>query len=613
MKLVISASRSAAFVAWVFCNSSFGCTPATKSQGAALGGLSSFSIDGDQDRGERYGDDTPLGTPPSISDNVAGASYLKTVEALLVPAWASFLSDCHNRLPAEHRLNSPELEVTVRIVLDTSGKIVEVTPKSRSGNPEFDQVALDLVRELERLPAAPEKWISDDSRIYLTWRFANGEGQAGAAGAEIRRTELPIAQAVPLLLEKRHISTAIRRIIAADVGQELGQNLLRQVARAVLSQACLQDRPQEVALALRTIGHGRFSALAQHVRIAAQSPNTEVAVAALDALGQLGSESDFDFLLKIARQAQADVAVAAAASLVRLGGGARLSDTAPLQSKNKLEQLSALAVFSSVKNEAAVPAIVSLIKVRDRSVSIAALRALGFQAPASKTARKALLSAINTNDAHTRAAALAAIASAASEGMRSRVAYWNVVALLKDKDEQVASGAILAAARLDPVRFGKELPWLLSKKAMSRRKSIGTDLSPVDWSILHVLKSVKSGSAVPHLLALATHENPKVRIAAAKGLIANRSSKAAMDALRLLVQDSEARVRAAALPAIQDAKALRPIFEEDPSELVQARALSALSKRFGLQATAKITTQKLSGTTSLATWARLISAWIGEK
>ncbi|MBL4635147.1 MAG: TonB family protein [Kofleriaceae bacterium] len=609
----MSASRTAAFVACVFCSSALGCIPATKSQGTVNNGLSSFSIDGDQDSGERYGNDTPLGTPPSISDNTAGASYLKTIEKLIVPAWASFLSDCRNRLPSDHRLNSSGLEVTIRIVLDTSGKIVELVPRSRSGNPEFDQVALDLVRELERLPAAPEKWISDDSRVYLVWRFANDGGQAGAAGAEIRRTELPIAEAVPLLLGKRHISTAIRRIVAADVGQEQGQNLLRQVAQAVLAQSCLQEQPQEIALALRTIGHGRFSVLAPHVRGAAQSPNTEVAVSALEALGELGSKSDFDFLLKIARQADAEVATAAAASLVRLGGGSLLSGIAPLQSKNKQEQLSALAVFSAVKNEAAVPAIVSLIKVRDPGLAIAALRALAFQAPASKAARKALLSAINTNDARIRTAALAAIASAASEGMRSRVAYWNVVALLKDKDQQVASAAIAAAALLDPVRFGKELPWLLSKKAMSRRKSIGTDLSPVDWSILHVLESLKSKSAVPHLLALATHENPRVRVAVAVGLVTNRSTKAAMDALRILVRDSEPRVRAAALPAIADAAALRPIFEEDPSELVQARALSALSKRFGLQATAKITTQKLSGTTSLATRARLISAWVGEK
>lgn len=605
--------RQAGFVTLLFCGASLGCQRGAGPKPVESTGTTQFSIEGDEDSGERYGSGSTLDKAPQLSDSAPGAAYLKKLEEVIGPAWASFSDDCRNRLPADHPLNAQNLQVALDIVLDEAGTIQRVELASRSGNAEFDGVAKEIAQELGRLPVAPSQWVSDDSRVYIRWSFASDQRQASAAFAEVKARTLPVAEAVPLLLAKGRTQAALERILAGNVAAEAGQFLLRDVARVILSKTCTQEQPDDIRLALETIGHARFDFLVKHVRGAVQSPEPTIAIAAIEALGQMGAEEDRDLLLTIAREAPDKTARAAAQSLLTLGGGKLLSDITPLSSKEPHQRAAAVAVFSVVESEAAVPRLIEIAQSAegDRRQRLAALAALGFQAIKSVQARKHLVSAINSSDASTRRAALWALSDAGDKGMRSRSVYWKVVAMLKDKDHEVAAAAISAAARLEPSRFSRELPGLVGKKAMERRGSTAKRLSAVDWSLLRVLHKMEKLSATTHLIHLASHDDPSVRILVAKALLNQKKSPSANQALLILVRDEDPRVRAAALPVITDADALRPLLEQDSSPIVQTVALSALVGRFGLQATAKITMQKLIAADSTASQARWIHAWIG--
>jgi len=573
-------------------------------------GTTTIRVEGDLDSGERFGTHAALGAAPTIAADRPGAAFLSKVELAIAPPWESFVNDCRSRLSDSHTLNSQTLVTTIRIVTDSSGKIVALEPQSKSGNAEFDEVALEVVREVRQLPAAPPEWISDDGLVYLTWSFASDERQAGSASASISRVELPIAEAVPLLLKKQRVSVAIERILQADVSSEQGLLLLRDVARVILAQASTQGEPDEKKLALQTIRQGHFVGLTPNVRLAASSPESQVVIASLQALGALGKREDHALILGILHRSAGLQAESAVRALLSLQGESLLSDTASLQSDKREQQLSGLAVVSVIENEGAVPAILTLINSRDRGVRLAAIRALGFQSLHVASAKKALIAAIQTPDAITRVAVMAAIGEAAARGMRSRNAYWKIVEMIGDRDQRVASAAIVASARLEPVRFAKELPRVLRRKFDTVAKG---ELSEVEWSVLRILPEIDSKAALAKLISLASHSNAQVRLKVARGLLRKKSNKAAAGALRALVQDSNPEVRAASLVVLTNADSLRPVLDKDPSPLVQAAALGLLAVRFGRQASAKITIQKLAAAKTATARSLWIRAWVGER
>jgi HEAT repeat protein len=237
-------------------------------------------------------------------------------------------------------------------------------------------------------------------------------------------------------------------------------------------------------------------------------------------------------------------------------------------------------------------------KLRDERV--AAAKALGKQASKSVPAVKALLAGAGTPDAAVRASCIGALGRAADEGMRSRIAYWKVLEFLADKDERVRAAAIRAAAKMDPVRFSKEL---------KRVRAAGSKL--VVLSIADVLGDLPGAIALGRLLDLAVAPDIGMRSAAAHGL-AKREEDKAMLALQKLLADEAPAVRIAALSELKGEDRLKP-FLQDPSPEVRAAALSALARELGAEETVRYVAALLAGSGSdrslQVLWAQ---AWLGH-
>lgn len=514
------------------------------------------------------------------------------------------------RLPASHPLNEESLLVRVEIVLSPAGQVLQVSTVDSSGNQEFDQVAEEIVGDLQSLPKPPGEWISDDDRVHLMWSFARDRRQAGAASASIERVELPLAKALPKLLAAGEIAIAARRILTAggDAGT-VSPSRLKAVVHRVLELALLEDDPKIAAMALEAVASGELKDFATQARAAVNSTDEGVALAAAKALGVVGNKSDTSLLAALARgqsAASAELSAAAAVSLVALGKGAetRRAALADLLSKDLAARLAGLAVFSGLDSSEAVGPLARILSGAPKSSRperVAVARALGRQALKSPAALKSLLAGAGNADAAVRASCVAAIAEAADAGLHSRVAYWKVLELVRNKDERVRAAAIVAAAHLEPKRFAKELQGI---------RAGGSKL--VVLSIASVLGELPGELALSRLLDLAFVRDVGLRTAAAHGL-AKKKGNQVIAALQTLLADESPAVRMAALASLSREQELRPFLSDD-DPLVQASALSALVLSLGTAKTSKLVTSKLAASASdRATQVLLARAWLAGK
>ncbi len=556
------------------CVGALGCGPRSSAK-------TMLEVEGGNDSDVRYNDRDPLLPPAKLQSGAPDAEYLKAVAEAIQPAWSSFLEDCRVRLPATHDLNNSSLVTELVLVMNREGTVLEVRPSKPSGNAEFDQVAQEITGELGALPKPPMTRLSDDDRVYLVWSFARDRRQAGPATATWKHVELPLAQALPKLLEGLQFATATQRVMDSNGTLADKAGLLAQVAVSVVGDGLQRTEPELQALALHTVGAARLKQYLPQARLALRSTEPAVSVAAIGALAAIGERSDSELLSTFAHGASgvsAQASSAAALAVQTLGQGPAVSTRAiaDLASGNGEARHSALAVLSVLPAVDSVVPLSSLMlgkRKASRAERTAAAAALGRQASESSKAVKALLSGTSDGDASIRIACTNALAKAAHNGLRSRVAYWRTLELLKDKDERVRAAAVLAAAALDTGRFGKEL---------SAIRAGGSKL--VLLSIAEALAEIPGPVALERLLDLSSVADESMRIWAAKGL-AKRSEPKAKKALLILLGDESAEVRGTAIAGVADSKDITPLLD-DASALVQARALAVLTKREGRSQTA---------------------------
>jgi TonB family protein len=157
-----------------------------------------------------------LGPEPSAPPELFGRAWLETVLPAFRERWtASFLEDARLRLPADHPLNDPRLEVTLRLRVDAEGNVSELVADPPSPVPAFDTAALEVVRETTPLPPPPEELRSDDGYVHLHWRFARDARREGLTGVRVTRVEYDLGRAIPELMARRRFPEAARRLRAA--------------------------------------------------------------------------------------------------------------------------------------------------------------------------------------------------------------------------------------------------------------------------------------------------------------------------------------------------------------------------------------------------------------
>src|SRR5690606_34436394 len=110
-----------------------------------------------------------------------------------------------------HGLNQASLVVIVEVLLEGDAILAGTRILEPSGEPSFDQAALEVVREAD-LPAPPSGLMSDDQRLHLRWTFARDRRQAGVAGAAIEIVRRSAVEAVPGLIERGSLAEAADRI-----------------------------------------------------------------------------------------------------------------------------------------------------------------------------------------------------------------------------------------------------------------------------------------------------------------------------------------------------------------------------------------------------------------
>lgn len=518
-------------------------------------------VEGDVDDGERYSHAPDLGRPPSLEALAVGGRYLESVATLLQPAWSSFLSDCAMRLPGKHPFNESELIVALDLGLSLEGQLLGVKVETSSGNSEYDDVAVEIVKEQGRFATPPKQWRSDDERVHLLWRFARDKRQAGPATAAMRRITLPVQEAVPVLLASGQVSQAARRIVMAGPGPEVNA-LLDLVALEALRHAIGTSDPVAASLAIDTATATGARALVGAIRAAAQAGQPHRA-SALRALGTLGDEQDLELLAGVAngKARSSESAAAAASALVLLNHTDSVAAEAVrrLHDSNDALRWSAIAVLSQVASAKAAPVLVRMIANRKtaRGERVAMIAALGRQ-DATAVVVRALVAGTQARDAAVSAACLQVLGDRADRGLRNKAAYAATIRQLRHKDERVRAAAIGAAARLDPARFAKLLPKL---------KVTGTDER---LSLAANLGEVPGAAALAKLVELSAMADTSVRAAAAAEL-SKRKEPLAAETLRGLLHDSSETVRTAAVPGLSHEDVTTLLG--DVSSAVQAAAL----------------------------------------
>jgi len=178
----------------------------------------------------------------------------------------------------------------------------------------------------------------------------------------------------------------------------------------------------------------------------------------------------------------------------------------------------------------------------------------------------ALVDCLGVSDAAQRSACAQGIAVAAQNGGKSRAAYSRLVALLRDRDEQVRAAAALSAAHLEPSRFARDM------SALAREKS-----DPVLAAMAEGLAGVPGAEALGRLGKLATSGSAPVAVAAATAL-ARRTD--ATEVLAGLLDHADSAVRAIAVRRERRPEVLRAQLQADAPE-VRAAALAALVAQEG--------------------------------
>ncbi|HEU5055195.1 MAG TPA: TonB family protein [Kofleriaceae bacterium] len=529
--------------------------------------------------GGRGGVTQPLGDPPPADPAAPGASYIGAVYERFRPAWSAFLEDCRTRLPRDHVLNDPTLEVLLAVSIDRSGKVVEVGVGKKSGIAAFDEAAVEVVREARPLPAPPRELVSDDDRVHLEWLFARDRRQAGPATASLRRVEWPLERAVPKLVAAGRVAEAAQRVAAAvdRMPPDALLSRFREVCIGALGRALGgKDSAAQVA-AIDGVAAARVSALAPSVReVARTTVEPQVRRAALRALAQVGDREAIGLLRENALgTGSPEDRGAAAAALAMLGAGAEVEKAAHtgLKSSDENTRWSALVVMAHVAVPAAVPDLRALLGGSSRAARaerMASAMALGAVAAGSgepaRAAMAALVDCLGVSDAAQRAACAMAVAAAAENGARSRTAYSRLTGLLRDRDEQVRAAAALSAARLEPARFARDMG------ALAREKS-----DPVLAAMAEGLGGVPGGEALARLGKLATSGSGPVRLAAAEAL-ARRPD--ADQVLAGLIDHPDPAVRAIAVRRERRPDVLRAQLAAEAPE-VRAAALAALVAQDG--------------------------------
>ncbi len=171
------------------------------------------------------------------------ADFVGGIVERVANRWSkTFLPMATAQLPKDHAVNEPGRRVHIEQIVDIRGEPLRLTVAESSGSKEFDEAAVDVLRDLGAVGPPPAELQSDDDRIHVMWTMTRSGEQHEEAVVVDREGAIDVA--VPWLLKRRRDAEAIRRLSAkARQGQaEVGLGIFARVwldREAVLSDAPL--------------------------------------------------------------------------------------------------------------------------------------------------------------------------------------------------------------------------------------------------------------------------------------------------------------------------------------------------------------------------------------
>ena len=498
--------------------------------------------------------------PPLPVDPAArGAAYLNQVALQLQPGWGQFLDDCRLRLPRDHALNDMALAATAQLTVDAHGK-VENVELTGSGNADFDRAVRDAISDATPLPVPPPELWSDDDRVHLRWLFARDRRQAGPATAAVVDVELPVTEVVARWTAAGDLARAARRL--QRVGEEEAATLVTPVMQAAIIEALGSADGATRRAAVAAIGRVRLPAKDETRRLLATTTDAElrlVSIATAAALEDHDAEGALLAALPGDLPDHPRLAIAEARALVALGRGRDV--TAILEhdlATGPVHPIALAALAVAPAPGVSLATYMSKGDARTRAGVCAALEGSG--------AWSLVEQGLRDPDATVRTACIDATRARAGDPKAVREAP-RLRALVHDHDRTVRAHALAAIGAVDP---GHVVGAVADPAAEVRAAFAGA------------LATALPGEAHDDLRVLIDDRDPDVRAAAWSSLV--RLAAAPGDRAQLAlhaIRDAAPQVRLAALAAVDDDDALAQLAASDDSPDVRTAAIVQLAGRRG--------------------------------
>lgn len=306
----------------------------------------------------------------------------------------------------------------------------------------------------------------------------------------------------------------IAQLKGADAGMcAVAMRLAHEVPGTELTQALAAELPtlpaeRQVSL-IGVLGDRRDAAGAKALLATAKSGTTEIRVASIRAMTQIGSDLVVPMLLELVADAQADVAAAARFALASFPGSQADAAIVSLLSQPDAKTRGlAIDLLGQRRIPGALPAILKAASDADESVRLASLKVLGDQAgvPELPALVDLLLKASSPAQAQAAESALSALCARQSD---ADACAEKIVAVLPQ-----AKGA----AKVALVKVLRAAP---GGKALATVRAAASDAdADVKAAALRVLCEWPTPEAIGDLANLAkTSDDPRIKILALRGYV----------------------------------------------------------------------------------------------
>lgn len=442
-------------------------------------------------KGAREGQDPG---EPAIQGAGPAADFLRAAHARVHRRWAeNFLPMAARQLAKGHPVNDPKLVVGLAATLDRRGALVDVRVEASSGTQEFDDTALDVIRDSAPFGAPPEAALSDDDRLHVRWSLARDHRACSDVAAV--DVEAPFDEAFPRLLKAGRDGEVLRRVKkAVQAGNERAVTAL---ARAWLRRALANPK---------TAG---------------------LSGGALLAAGDADGEEPLVGALRKGEAVELRASVKLRTSLCEA--------VKPLLARDGTrEQAAAAGLLRGRAEVACVPALVAMAGNKKLPVAVRALAIEALGGTGDSAAKGAITAAEQEKSPALRAAAVLAVAQPGG----GKAVLFKLTPLLRDPAIDVRIAASVGLVRSVGDQALEQL-YLLYKE---------TDPRPYE-AVAAALGRLSSQASADMLVRMLRKDDRRARVAAAAAL-AGRSDAGAQAALQVILKDTDPSVRVFAAVAM---------------------------------------------------------------